>query len=649
MIIHAPKPLVVRPSWRQSGSVPRMCECPTRFLILWTRGDLCGLPSASVEYQALYRKYRPQLFEEVVGQSHVTNTLVREIAEGKVAHAYLFAGPRGTGKTTSARLLAKSLNCQNPPGGGEPCNACDSCLAIVNGSSFDVTELDAASHNSVDDIRDIKVSVTTVASVGGAKRVFILDEAHMLSKAASNALLKTLEEPPEHVHFVLATTEPYKLLDTIRSRSQRFDFHPVSVEALTDHLAGVAKLESYTVAEGALQLVARHAAGSVRDSLSLLEQVAALGDGSVDPAAVNRALGLADRDVFARLAVAVGEHDARTALELVATLAGNGVDLRRFISEAIAFFRGVFLAHYAPNLEEVADEPADILADWRAVADTLSVSDVIRSMDVLSDGLLRLREGREERLMTEITLLKLTRPEISADVPSIQARLDTLERRVSAIARQAPTLSADAVPAPTPTLRPSVPAGSPRSSPGTESTGEEPTAEAPVGAVPVSSKPETPMSEPSGAPASGAGGDGAPTGDVDLAAFKRIWPALSARIKDELGNRRHALFREARPGLVDGATLVIHVPSHLGFHLEQMVSDPQFAAAVSAEASSLLGGLVAARFVADNADQASPVELGVDDDDDEETDKDRMAEAGEVDDPVGLVEDLLGGEVIEES
>lgn len=618
-----------------------------RFLVLGTRGDLFGLPSASVEYQALYRKYRPQLFEDVVGQSHVTNTLVREIAEGKVAHAYLFAGPRGTGKTTSARLLAKSLNCQNPPGGGEPCNACDSCLAIVNGSSFDVTELDAASHNSVDDIRDIKVSVTTVASVGGAKRVFILDEAHMLSKAASNALLKTLEEPPEHVHFVLATTEPYKLLDTIRSRSQRFDFHPVSVEALTDHLAQVARLESYVVADGALQLVARHAAGSVRDSLSLLEQVAALGDGSVDPAAVNRALGLADRDVFARLAAAVGEHDARSALELVATLAGDGVDLRRFVSEAIGFFRGVFLAHYAPNLEEVADEPADILADWRAVAATLPVGDVIRSMDVLSDGLLRLREGREERLMTEITLLKLTRPEIAADVPSLQARLDTLERRVSAIARQAPASPAEAVPAPT--LRPIVPTSPPLSSLDTDQTDEDRMSVAPPAVDPEASKPEIPSPEPSGSPPSVAGRDGAPTGDVDLAAFKRIWPALSARVKGELGNRRHALFREARPGLVDGSTLVIHVPSHLGFHLEQMVSDPQFAAAVSAEASSLLGGPVTARFVADNANQASPVELAVDDDDEEEIDKDRMAESGEVDDPVGLVEDLLGGEVIEES
>ncbi len=593
-----------------------------------------------MEYQALYRKYRPQLFDEVVGQSHVTNTLVREIAEGKVAHAYLFAGPRGTGKTTSARLLAKALNCQNPPGGGEPCNACNSCLAIVNGSSFDVTELDAASHNSVDDIRDIKVSVTTVASVGGAKRVFILDEAHMLSKAAANALLKTLEEPPEHVHFVLATTEPYKLLDTIRSRSQRFDFHPVSVEELVGHLAYVADLESYQVADGALQLVARHAAGSVRDSLSLLEQVAALGNGSVDPAAINRALGLADRDVFARLATAVGEHDAKAALELTAKLAADGVDLRRFLSESIGFFRGVFLAHYAPNLDEVADEPADILADWRAVAASLPVADVIRAMDVLSDGLLRLREGREERLMTEITLLKLTRPEVAVDLPSMQARLDTLERRVSAIARMGPSGGGDShastvQPSTTPSVSAPVAPASEATAPPTlklVATPPDPIPEAPADDVVASSSSST---SPSAA------------AEIDLTAFKNIWPALSAQVKDELGNRRHALFREARPGLVDGSVLVIHVPGHLGFHLEQMISDPQFAAAVSASASALLGGTVTARFAADNADQNTPTSPEPDERD-EVVDKDRMAEAAPSD-PVALVEDLLGGEVIDES
>ena len=195
-----------------------------------------------LQYQALYRKYRPQTFDEVIGQAHVTTTLSREVADGRVAHAYLFTGPRGTGKTTTARILAKALNCENRNTDGSPCNECLSCLSITDGNSLDVMELDAASHNSVDDIRDIKVSVTTVASAATSKRVFVLDEAHMLSKAAGNALLKTLEEPPSHVHFVLATTEPYKLLDTIRSRTQRFDFHPIGSEALISHLGVIAGL-----------------------------------------------------------------------------------------------------------------------------------------------------------------------------------------------------------------------------------------------------------------------------------------------------------------------------------------------------------------------------------------------------------------------
>ena len=198
-----------------------------------------------MDYQALYRKYRPQTFDDVIGQGHVTTTLAREVAEGRIAHAYLFAGPRGTGKTTMARILAKALNCENRGKDGMPCNTCGSCIAVTEGSSLDVLELDAASHNSVDDIRDIRVSVTTVASAETSKRVFVLDEAHMLSKAAGNALLKTLEEPPDHVHFVLATTEPYKLLDTIRSRTQRFDFHPVAIDELAGYLSTISDREGY--------------------------------------------------------------------------------------------------------------------------------------------------------------------------------------------------------------------------------------------------------------------------------------------------------------------------------------------------------------------------------------------------------------------
>ena len=408
-----------------------------------------------MEYQALYRKYRPQTFDDVIGQGHVTTTLAREVADGRVAHAYLFTGPRGTGKTTTARILAKSLNCVNRGADGAPCNVCASCVAITEGSSLDVLELDAASHNSVDDIRDIKVSVTTVASSATSKRVFVLDEAHMLSKAAGNALLKTLEEPPEHVHFVLATTEPYKLLDTIRSRSQRFDFHPVPIEELAGHLSLISDREAYKTDPAALIAISRHAGGSVRDSLSLLEQVAALGAGSVDVAGVRRALGLADSEAFMRLVEAVAEQDAKAALELVAELAADGVDLRRFVAESVSFFRGAFLAHYAPNLAEISDEPADVYESWRKAAQLVSAADVLRAVDLLGDALVRLREGREERLMTELALIKLTRPETSSDAEALLSRVERIERRLG---------KPDPVPAPGaagPTPEPSAQAASP--------------------------------------------------------------------------------------------------------------------------------------------------------------------------------------------
>ncbi len=409
-----------------------------------------SLPSPEMEYQALYRKYRPQRFDEVVGQEHVTHTIAREVMDGKVAHAYLFAGPRGTGKTTTARLLAKSLNCTNRGDNGEPDNECASCLGITEGTSLDVIELDAASHNKVEDVREIRVNVGTVAAAAGAHRVYILDEAHMLSRAAGNALLKTLEEPPEHVVFVLATTEPYKLLDTIRSRSQRFDFHPVPSERLIDHLEDIAGRESIDVDEAAVAMIAGHAGGSVRDAMSLLEQVGALGAGVVRPDIVARALGLADRDVFGKLAGSIVAGDAPGALGLVAELASRGADLRRFVAEAVEFFRGVFLAQYAPNLEEVVDEPGDVIAEWRRHAADLPPAEVLRAVDVLGETLLQLRQGREERLVIELSLLRLTRPETMPDADSLNVRLDRVEKRMRDMERQ----PAAAARAPTPIERP---------------------------------------------------------------------------------------------------------------------------------------------------------------------------------------------------
>ena len=552
-----------------------------------------------MEYQALYRKYRPQSFDDVIGQAHVTTTLAREIADGRVAHAYLFTGPRGTGKTSTARILAKALNCTNRGPLGTPCNECLSCVSITDGTSLDVLELDAASHNSIDDIRDIRVSVTTVASTATSKRVFVLDEAHMLSKAAGNALLKTLEEPPEHVHFVLATTEPYKLLDTIRSRSQRFDFHPVPVEELAGHLSLIAAREGYQFDAAALLAISRHAGGSVRDSLSLLEQVAALGAGAVEVAGVRRALGLADSEAFMRLVEAVAAQDAKSALELVAELSADGVDLRRFVAESVAFFRGAFLAHYAPNLAEIADEPPEVYGAWRKAAELVPSGDVLRAVDLLGEALVRLREGREERLMTELALIKLTRPETASDTGALLSRIERLERTQTRPAH--PDLQAlGAEPAPPPSV---------------------------VGEV-VDPVTESPSAEPV-TPGNGS--------EVSFEQLQKVWPGLFGSLRDVLGARRWAFFREAVPVSVEGDTITLEVAHD--FHLQSLQEDDVVASIVATRAGDLLGGEVKVRF---RSRQGSAVET-------EEIDITELEERSDrATDPTSLLVDELGAEEVDD-
>ena len=659
-----------------------------------------------MRYQALYRKYRPQRFDEVVGQDHVVGTLTREVTDDKVAHAYLFAGPRGTGKTTSARLLAKSLNCTNRGADGEPCNECASCLGITEGTSLDVIELDAASHNKVEDVREIRVNVGTVAAAEGAHRVYILDEAHMLSRAAGNALLKTLEEPPEHVVFVLATTEPYKLLDTIRSRSQRFDFHPVSSETLVEHLSDISKREGFTTDAAGLSMIGTHARGSVRDAMSLLEQVAALGGGVVSTEGVTRALGLADGDAFTGLVAAISEQDAPAALGLVAQLASRGADLRRFVADSLGFFRGIFLAQYAPNLEEITDEPPEILDEWRRQGRVLSSADVLRAIDGFSDALLHLRQGREERLVLELALIRLTRPETTLDGAALASRIERLEQDVKRggatgyppAASPSPAPSSDSAASPDSTRSGGGGPSEPRGGGGRRSTGPEPSSSprganahrggqddsssadsSPSGgggpseardgegqAVPrptsdstfgaghtteaadTPAEPESPPGEdeldlPDASPPADIEAATTPPTEVTLAEFSAAWPVVVARIRSDFGARRHAFVRVAEPESVGGGVAILTLPAHQHFHLEQLNADDQLLRALETITAEVLGTTVTLRFRSDDDSESAPIEEPT-----RAPDQDQLDDGPTREDPEDLIADMLGGTVVEE-
>ena len=604
-----------------------------------------------MQYQALYRKYRPQRFDEVIGQDHVTNTLAREVVQEKVAHAYLLAGPRGTGKTTTARLLAKSLNCANRADDGEPDNTCPSCIAITEGTSLDVIELDAASNNKVEDVREIRINASTMTATAGSRRVYILDEAHMLTRAAGNALLKVLEEPPEHVIFVLATTEPYKLLDTIRSRSQRFDFHPVATETLIDYLGDIAKREGFQTDRAALEAVTSHAGGSVRDAMSLLEQVAALGAGTVRSEGIAKALGLADHEAYARLVSILAEGDAAGGLGLIAELASKGTDLRRFVSDAIGHFRGIFLAQYASNIDEVVDVSSETVAEWRSQAKMLASSEVLRTIDELSNALLQLREGREERLVVELAIIRLTRPEAVASLEGINARLERLDRDLSELKRSG------VAPAPKPPTetgppdRPFVSTKEPVDK-APEPVKVEPPSDQVVHAEavePVSTPAPEPAADTASAPTAGPGTGAESTAlaaePLTIADFKKAWPAIMADIRHEIGPRRQALLREAAPTSIDGAVVMFEVAEHMHFHLEQLKADAEVTPAIVRACNQHLGRTIGVAFrSADAPTEVEPHE------DDRAPDKDDLlsADDDEAVDPVDVVMEILDGQIVEE-
>ncbi len=404
-------------------------------------------------YVSLYRKYRPQTFDEVIGQSHATQVLRHAIEEDRLHHAYLFTGPRGTGKTSTARILAKAVNCEQGPT-STPCNTCAQCVAITDGSSVDVVELDMASHGGVDDARELRERAL-FAPASARRKVYILDEVHMASSAAFNALLKLIEEPPAHVLFTMATTDPQKVIPTIMSRVQRLDMRRVSATDVGAHAVALAEREGYSLDEDAVDAVVRAGDGSVRDTLSILEQVLAFGSTgeTITGEAVARVLGNTPVDKVFDAVDRIATQDVAGVMALVQGLLDDGHDLRRFALDLAGHVRDLLVLQVAPTRPDLVDATEERRARLLQQANVLGAESLLRAVDLLADALTEMRQS-PPRLPLELTLAKLAMPATSGDTTALADRIARLEQ-----GRPAPTTTpAKATAPPAPTAPPATPA-----------------------------------------------------------------------------------------------------------------------------------------------------------------------------------------------
>ncbi len=601
---------------------------------------------------SLYRRHRPGSFDEVVGQQHVVRTLRNAVEQGKVHHAYLFVGSRGTGKTSMAKILARSLNCERGGPTVTPCGECESCLTIASGTSIDVIEMDAASNRSVDDVRDLRERVA-YAPTGGRWKVYILDEAHMLTKEAWNAFLKTLEEPPPNTVFVLATTEAHKVMPTIADRCQRFDFQRPSLEQISEVLNRVAAAEGIGAEDAAVAMIARSASGSFRDALGTLDQLVAFGGNQVKLEDVLELLGAADAELLFDAVDAVIAEDPKGVLLGVEKMARSGRDPAQFARDLLAHLRHLLVTQTVgevPNTFVVTATDAERLS---AQANSIGAATLVRTIDELANALTSVREGDDARMAVEIALLKAARPDLDPSTEGLLRRIERLEQRTGASSAAGPVVAGD--PPPPPVAKASSGAVPPTTPPPAETPPiDEPEPEAPAGSShepevstigseqaqpePAESSPQAEAdpaesfkdaeTEPSdeddslaggtvGGPAAEealatAGGGGSPAvtgpaGQLDLDQILNTWAAVLDKLR-ETSPALAATFDGARPVSLDAEEgLKVGFPAELTFN-KRKAETPEKRELMADVIEDVLGERLRPTYVLLEDEVAEPVE-----------------------------------------